>query len=91
MANNNFAKLRCVCDPGLNFETCSCDFVSILLKTKNEPFLRMCLFCKVTKAKTKSKVKSLESIIAVAQEKNTGLKVKYKILREIIGSRRMAI
>lgn len=51
----------------------------------------LCLFCKVTKAKTKSEVKSLESIIAVAQEKNTGLKERYKILREIIESRRMAI
>lgn len=50
-----------------------------------------CLLYKVTKAKTKSEVKSLKSIIAVAQEKNTGLKERYKILREIIESRRMAI
>lgn len=80
-----------MCDPGLNFETCYCDLVSILLKTKNEPFVRVCLFCEVTKAKTKSEVKSLESIITVAQEKNTGLKERYKILREIIESRRMTI
>lgn len=51
----------------------------------------MCQFCKVRKAKTKSEVKSLESIIAVAQEENTGLKERYKILRENIESRRMAI
>lgn len=54
-------------------------------------FVRACLFCKVTKSKTKSEVKSLESIIAVAWEKNTGLKERYKILREIIEGRRMAI
>jgi len=39
----------------------------------------------------KSEVKSLVSITVVAHEENTGLKKRYKILRENTESRRMAI
>lgn len=88
-----------MCDPSPSFEKSSGMTLSQYYwgkkktnQPKNQPnFERMCQFCKVRKSKAKSEMKSLELIIAVDQDENTGLKERYKILRENRESRRMAI